>query len=75
MLDESPGKPPKNGLSGLLRDARNDGEKSYFSKIWRRSVWYNLTISKLEWYGHVFFSKHKCRDILGECQIDLFNSL
>ena len=41
------------GVSRLLRYAHNDGEKSYPSKIWRRSVYRNLTNSKLGWYSHV----------------------
>ncbi len=35
MLDENLGKPINTGVSGLLGYARNDGEKSYSSKIWQ----------------------------------------
>lgn len=35
MLEENAGKLANTGVSGLLRFARNDGEKSYSSKIWR----------------------------------------
>lgn len=34
-------------------------------KIWRRSVCYNLTNSKLGWYDHVFTLWNDCRGVIG----------
>ena len=38
MLDVNARKATNTGVSGLLRYARNDGEKSSLQKIWRK-VW------------------------------------
>ena len=47
MLSQKAGKPAGTGVSGLLRFARNDGEKSSIQKIWRRLAFFKITTSKL----------------------------
>lgn len=42
---------------------------------WWRSVCYNLTNSKLGWYSHVFTLCRDYRCVLGECQMNDFDSL
>jgi hypothetical protein len=72
MLEENAGNLANSGVFSAAKTNLKRRKKSYLSKIWRRSVYRNLTNSKLGWYGDVFALCGDYRGVLRECQINAF---
>jgi hypothetical protein len=72
MQHRNAGKLMNTEVSGLLHYIPMTCRISSLQKIWRRSVYRNLTNSKLGWYSHVFTLCGDYRGVLGEGQMNDF---